>query len=454
VASKVWSGTTSNLWSVGGAGGNWSNAAAPTTGDDVVFNATSTLNRATVQDIGNLSITKITMTGDPGAAISINNSTGTLTLSATGTLCRYQNLSITGTSDVILGAAQTWTATLTTLSVSNRITGTNRNFTLTGTGNINISGVIATGSGTLTKAGTGSATLSGANTYTGTTTITRGILSVSSIVVSGGASNLGNATSAIIFGSTTLAGTLSYTGADATFTRGFTVNLGTSGIKNTTANTLTIGTGDIACTDETGVTLETTGSGNIVVNSDITGALSLVTTKNSSTGKIILNGTNTAPFLIATTGEVRLNGVLDDSDGEIIVLAGAALSGTGTSYSTVTIGAGGIFAPGDGTNGGTFTVEANLVIDDGGIIVFLLGTLASKIVATEGILDFSGAVVRVSSGSGFTAKNYTLITHSTAVPGAGSLGVMPRGYSGAIVYSTNLIELSAKRGTVDFFKMW
>jgi hypothetical protein len=73
---------------------------------------------------------------------------------------------------------------------------------------------------------------------------------------------------------------------------------------------------------------------------------------------------------------------------------------------------------------------------------------------TEPTLTFSGALVRISAGAGFTAKNYTLITHNTGAPGAGSLEVMPRGYSGAIVYSTNLIELSAKRGTVDFFKMW
>ena len=454
MATKIWSGTTSNLWSVGGAGGNWSGAAAPTTGDDVVFNNTSTSNRATVQDIGNLSITKITMPSDPGAGISIDNSTGTLTLSATGTICRYRNLSITGTSNVILGANQTWTATGTTFSVSNSITAANYNLTLQGTGNISISGVIATGSGNLVKAGAGSATLSGANTYTGTTTITRGTLSVSSIVVSGGASNLGNATSALIFDSTTFTGTLSYTGANATFTRGFTVNLSSSGIKNTTANTLTIGTGNIACADGTGVTLETTDSGNIVVNSNITGASSTVITKNSSTGKIILNGTNTAPNLTATTGEVRLNGVLDDSDGSIWVSAGATLSGTGSSNSEVTIDTGGIFAPGDGINGGTFTVNKSLTFETAGIASFMLGAPASKIALTEPTLTFSGALVRISAGAGFTAKNYTLITHNTGAPGAGSLEVMPRGYSGAIVYSTNLIELSAKRGTVDFFKMW
>ena len=49
---------------------------------------------------------------------------------------------------------------------------------MTGTGATNISGVIGTGSGTLTKTGTGILTLTGTNTYSGGTTLLDGTLKV------------------------------------------------------------------------------------------------------------------------------------------------------------------------------------------------------------------------------------------------------------------------------------
>ena len=78
----------------------------------------------------------------------------------------------------------------------------------------------------VTVAGAGTQILSGANTYTGTTTIASGTLSAGNIVVSNNNSNLGNISSAVILGTATTKGTLSYTGGAATYSRGFTVNLG------------------------------------------------------------------------------------------------------------------------------------------------------------------------------------------------------------------------------------
>ncbi|MCX6190217.1 MAG: autotransporter-associated beta strand repeat-containing protein, partial [Bacteroidetes bacterium] len=79
-----------------------------------------------------------------------------------------------------------------TLILSGGITAPNRPLNLAGTGLAVESGVIAIGSGTVTKNNAGTWSLSGANTYTGTTTIIAGILSINTLQsVNGGASSLG-----------------------------------------------------------------------------------------------------------------------------------------------------------------------------------------------------------------------------------------------------------------------
>jgi fibronectin-binding autotransporter adhesin len=66
-----------------------------------------------------------------------------------------------------------------TLSITNTINDvSNQNVTFGGAGDMLVSGAITTGSGSLTKDGEGTVTLSGLNTYTGTTTINAGALLV------------------------------------------------------------------------------------------------------------------------------------------------------------------------------------------------------------------------------------------------------------------------------------
>ena len=172
------------------------------------------------------------------------------------------------------------------------------------TGSYAFSGIVS-GSGGLTKTGGGTLTLSGANTYTGSTTIAQGILNASTVAVSGGASNLGNAASAVVLGdSSGKKGVLNYTGNSATFTRGFTVQTGGGEIDVATAvKTLTIATGGISNAGS----LTFGGAGVTSLSSVITSVGIYDSLNKAGSGTLILNGDNILlGTLTVSSGTVQL----------------------------------------------------------------------------------------------------------------------------------------------------
>lgn len=331
-----------------------------------------------------------------------NTSTGTTTVSA-GTLALSGGNAIADTATVSLANT---TGAILQLNASEIIgaltgggaTGGNLNlqtFTLTtgGTNSDSTYGGAISGTGSLVKTGTGKLTLSGINTYTGATTINGGgSLSVGDI------NNALGSTSSIALSN----GTLSYTGNNATFTRGYTVSSSGGQIDTTTAGqTLTLSGGNVAITSTGNFTVG--GAGNTLISSNITGASGGILNKtglgtltlsgantytgvtNINNGTLALgvnNGVNQTATLTLGDATANTNGVLR-LNGFSQTLSGLSTAGAGTSnrvtggsstLSNLTINNSGAssFA---GILGGSGTIENNLaLIKTGAGVLTLTGT--------------------------------------------------------------------------------
>jgi autotransporter-associated beta strand protein len=207
-----------------------------------------------------------------------------------------------------------------------------KTLTLNGGQNDNIQGVISDNSAVNTtsvlKQGNGTWILSGANTYSGGTTIKTGTLSVSSLGNAGNPGNLGtNATINIGQGGNN--GTLAYTGAGETTDRVINLN-GTNG--NATIDTTNdtgplIFTSDFTATGAGNKTLTLKGGNNDIVQGAIV--------DNSPTNKTSLNKTGNGTWIIAgantytggttvTGGTLRVNGANANlGTGNVSVLSSA-----------------------------------------------------------------------------------------------------------------------------------
>ena len=178
--------------------------------------------------------------------------------------------------------------------------------------------VLNQGSGGLTKLGAGTLIVDQPNTYTGITTIADGTLKAQTITVVSAASNLGNATSPVVLGGPTTSGTLSYTGLNATYTRGFEVQVGGGKINVVSSGTtLTISGGAIA-----GAESELTISG--LGNTTITTAVDLGSANGSltKTGTGVLNinsGVQTYKTLTTVAGATNVNAALNATGGTDVV---------------------------------------------------------------------------------------------------------------------------------------
>jgi len=264
LADRIWSGGTSE-WSTSTSALNWNNGANYyADGKSVLFDNSNTGSFTVNISKGNVEPAGVTFAGEQtytltgtngitgatglikagtGKLIIQNENTytgttniygGTLALSGSGTLGNGAALILSGgqldlgVGTATVGAVNVIAAALSGDTISNgSLTGTSYAAS-NASGNAVISAALL-GSAGFTKTGGGTVTLSGANTYTGKTSINAGVLSVNSIAdADGSASALGapaNATDGTIaLGDT---GTLKYTGAGHSSNR--VINLSTAG---------------------------------------------------------------------------------------------------------------------------------------------------------------------------------------------------------------------------------
>lgn len=358
----VWTGDgVANLWDV--ISTNWLDGGVPTAftnGDSAIFDDTST--NTSVNLTGALQPAFVTVNATKNYTFAGSGKiTGTVTFAKTnsGTLVvltpnDYSGVTTIGQGTVQLGNGVTAGALGTGLIVDNGQVVMNE------PGNATLGNVV-NGTGSLVQAGTGMLTLTGANAYSGGTTISAGVLQVGT----GGAMGNGSV-------------------AD-----------GTSLVFNNSGSN--------------GVTGNITGGGNVVL---------------AGSGTVVLTGNNTySGGTSVSNGTLLVNNTVGSGTGThgVTVFNGGALSGSGSVTGPVTIQNGGVFSPGNGV--GVLTINGNFTANSGSMINYALGNSSDEAVVS-GNLALNGTL-NITNAGGLGNGTYTLFAYGGSLSGTLALGATP-----------------------------
>lgn len=324
--------------------------------------------------------------------------TGTQTLTGTntysgGTTLRGGTLALSNSAAIGTGSLTVDDASTLDLgnsvAIANNIVISSATLTVSSVAASSINGVIA-GNGSLSKSGAGTLALSGANIYTGGTTINAGVLTLGAggSLASTGAVNLSNAG----------------TGFDIS---GSGINQTIGGLSGVAGTTVSLGAHTLTFGDATNNTFNGvfSGTGNIIKQGSGTQILG---------GASLFSGTTTV-----AAGTLELAGA--SSSGDTTVKSGATLSGTG-AVGSLLVESGGRLSLGNATVATAgLNVYRNLTLAAGSTYAFdFSGNGDSDGISVGGIAYLRGGLSITALDAETSYQNgqvYTLVTAAGGVDG-------------------------------------
>ena len=296
----------------------------------------------------------------------------------------------------LAGSLDLTVSSLTTVSGSSG----NRDLSVGANGSTTTYSGILSGDCDFAKVGTGTLTFSGANAYTGITTLTGGKLSVGTIGDGGVAGNLGQASNTatnLVFNG----GTLQYTGGTASTDRSFVINTGktaTIEVYTSTSNLTISG----ASTSTTGA-LTKSGAGTLILSGTnlytgvttlTAGKLSVDTIGDGGVAGNLGQASNTATNLVFNGGTLQYTGGTASTDRSFVINTGkTATIEVYTSTSNLTISGASTSTTGALTKSGAGTLILSGSNQATGQTTISAGTLQLGNGSTTGSLSSSSALV-------------------------------------------------------------
>lgn len=468
-ANQTWTNNSANLFSVSSAlggsgaleyagsgalslsGGTYSGGLTLTSGN-LRINGTAAAGTGTLALNGGILSTSgsssrvltnnVTIGGD--VQLGVTGISGLVTLDGPITVNGNRQLSFVNTGSILSGA----------MTLNGNLT-LDTQITAVGTGNTLVSAIgEITSARSLTKTGTGTIVLTGANTYSGGTAINAGQLWVGSttalgtgtVTFGGGALDLRGQNLVV----NALAGSSgSITDTNSAGTR--TLTVGQGGNSGSFGGTITQSTSTkIVALTKTGNGTQTFTGNNTYIGQTIV-----------SQGTLLINGTH----VDATATVTAVNGYGSTSTGHFQVASGANLGGTGriqgnsslANSNLVLVQSGGFLAPGDGVgtltlDGATFSGSSSRVLNlaSGALLKFDLagnGTSADQVQLwnyVSGDVLFNGNAINLTLNGVLVAGTYTVdlfrfySNSGTTLAASGIASGLVVGTLGAGIQSANL----------------